>query len=49
MMAARGKPVTYLKRVAFGPLTLDPALPLGAWRPLTPDEAAALRALGAEG
>ena len=49
MMAARGKPVTCLKRVAFGPLTLDPALPLGAWRPLTPDEAAALRAWGAEG
>ena len=30
-----GKPVTYLKRLSMGPLTLDPALPAGAWRPLT--------------
>ena len=42
MLAARGKPVTYLKRLSMGPLTLDPALPAGAWRPLTPEECAAL-------
>lgn len=38
MLAARGKPVTYLKRLSMGPLTLDPALPRGAWRPLTQEE-----------
>ena len=43
MLAARGKPVTYLKRLSMGPLTLDPALPPGAWRPLEDDEIAALR------
>ena len=42
MLAARGKPVTYLKRLSMGPLTLDPALPAGAWRPLTPEETASL-------
>ena len=42
MLAARGKPVTYLKRLSMGPLTLDPALPAGAWRPLTPEECALL-------
>lgn len=42
MLAARGKPVTYLKRLAMGPLTLDPDLPAGAWRPLTPAERALL-------
>jgi len=42
MLAARGKPVTYLKRLSMGPLTLDPALPAGAWRPLTPEEKASL-------
>lgn len=38
MMAARGKPVTYLKRVRFGPLELDPALEKGHWRALTEEE-----------
>lgn len=38
MLAARGKPVTYLKRTAFGPLTLDEGLEKGAWRPLTDEE-----------
>ena len=38
MMAARGKPVTYLKRVRFGPLTLDPELEKGCWRALTEEE-----------
>lgn len=38
MLASRGKPVTYLKRVRFGPLTLDDSLPRGAWRPLNDKE-----------
>lgn len=38
MMAARGKPVTYLKRMRFGPLTLDPELEKGGWRALTEEE-----------
>jgi len=38
MLAARGKPVTYLKRLSMGPITLDPDLPLGAWRPLNRGE-----------
>ena len=38
MLAARGKPVTYLKRLSMGPLTLDPTLERGAWRPLNPEE-----------
>lgn len=42
MMAARGKPVTYLKRVRFGPLTLDESLPKGGWRALTEEEILAL-------
>mgnify|MGYP002305794887 CR=1 FL=1 len=41
-LAACGTPVTYLKRLSMGPLTLDPALPAGAWRPLTPEEKASL-------
>lgn len=38
MLASRGKPVNYLKRVKFGPLTLDESLPKGAWRPLNEKE-----------
>ena len=38
MLASRGKPVTYLKRVRFGPLILDEGLPKGAWRPLNERE-----------
>ena len=41
MLAARGAPVTYLKRLSMGPLRLDPALPPGAWRLLEADEIAA--------
>ena len=42
MMASRGKPVTYLKRISFGPLTLDPDLEEGSWRALTEEEIQAL-------
>ena len=42
MLASRGKPVVYLKRLGMGKLKLDPALPAGAWRPLTPEELADL-------
>lgn len=42
MLASRGKPVVYLKRLGMGKLKLDPVLPAGAWRPLTPEELADL-------
>ena len=42
MMAARGKPVTYLKRLSMGPLRLDAALAPGEWRPLTREEVLSL-------
>lgn len=45
MLAARGKPVTYLKRVKMGDLPLDPGLPRGAFRFLTEEEVEGLRAL----
>jgi len=35
--------VTYLKRIAFGPLMLDSDLPLGSYRPLRSEEIQALR------
>lgn len=38
MFAARGNRVTYLRRVAFGPLELPPDLPPGASRPLSLEE-----------
>ena len=40
MLAARGKPVLSLHRVAMGPLTLDETLLPGGFRPLTPEEVA---------
>ena len=43
MLAARGKPVRYLKRLSMGPIRLDPSLEPGEWRPLTREEVAALR------
>ncbi len=46
MCAARGKPVTRLKRISFGPLALDSALSPGEWRPLTEPETALLRQAG---
>lgn len=44
MLAARGKPVLYLKRLSMGPLALDEKLQRGEWRPLTASEVAALKA-----
>lgn len=38
MLAARGKPVIYLKRLTMGPLKLDETLELGQWRELTAQE-----------
>ena len=43
MLAARGKPVVYLKRLSMGTLRLDETLPKGGWRELTEGEAVALR------
>ena len=42
MLAACGKPVTYLRRLSMGPLKLDETLPCGSFRHLTADELAAL-------
>jgi 16S rRNA pseudouridine516 synthase len=42
MLAARGKPVQYLKRLSMGNLKLDSQLKLGEWRPLTKAEKALL-------
>lgn len=38
MMASRGKPVTYLKRIRFGDVVLDEYLEKGGWRALTDQE-----------
>ena len=43
MLSRAGSEVTYLKRVRFGTLDLDPALAPGEYRPLTDDEISALR------
>lgn len=43
MMAARGKPVSYLKRCSMGGLALPDDLPAGEWRLLTAQELATLR------
>ena len=45
MLATRGKPVCYLKRLSMGPLKLDESLEKGEWRPLTDGERQALQAL----
>lgn len=42
MFGARGKPVTRLHRLSFGPIPLDEALAPGEYRELTDEEAAAL-------
>ena len=44
MLASRGKPVLYLKRLAMGPLRLEPELAAGQCRFLTPEELFKLRA-----
>ncbi|MDN4592625.1 pseudouridine synthase [Polycladomyces subterraneus] len=46
MFQAVGKRVTFLKRIAMGPLPLDPSLEPGEYRELTEEEVAALK--GAE-
>lgn len=43
MLAARGKPVVYLKRLSMGPVELDHTLECGRFRPLTGEEVTALR------
>lgn len=43
MLAARGKPVTYLKRLSMGPLRLDETLQIGEFRHLTEEEVNILR------
>ena len=45
MLAQRGKPVLYLKRLAMGPLRLDDDLPPGAFRRLTDSERQQLQAM----
>lgn len=45
MLAALGKPVTYLKRLCIGGLLLDPALAPGQYRPLTETEARSVFAI----
>ena len=42
MLASRGKPVVYLKRLSMGPLALPDDLPPGAYRLLTDEEISAL-------
>lgn len=42
MFAAVGAEVIYLKRLSMGPLSLDPDLAPGEYRPLTPEETASL-------
>lgn len=43
MFDAVNNKITALERVTFGPLSLDPALARGQWRPLTQEETEALR------
>lgn len=38
MFASCGNKITYLKRISFGKITLDPSLDEGQWRYLTPKE-----------
>ncbi len=38
MLASCGNKITYLKRISFGEITLDPSLEAGQWRYLTPKE-----------
>lgn len=45
MMEAAGCPVTYLKRITMGPLSLDESLLPGQYRPLTEEETEQLKQL----
>lgn len=45
MLAARGKPVTFLQRISMGPLSLDSGLKAGEWRPLTAAELEKIKAV----
>lgn len=49
MFGTEGLEVQYLKRLTMGSLCLDPELPAGAYRPLTDQELASLKASGAGG
>ena len=42
MLEALDNKITYLERISFGPLTLDPALARGEWRYLSEEEQSAL-------
>ena len=42
MLEALDNKITYLERITFGPLTLDPALARGEWRYLSEEEQSAL-------
>jgi 16S rRNA pseudouridine516 synthase len=42
MFGAVGNKITYLERITFGPLALDPVLDRGEWRYLTEEEIALL-------
>ena len=46
MFEAVGASVLYLRRISMGPLSLDPALPIGQWRELTENETDSLRQSG---
>lgn len=48
MLAARGRPVLYLRRVRMGNLTLDPALGPGEYRYLAEEELEDLQNLGSQ-
>jgi len=45
MFGSIGNRILCLERISFGPLSLDPALPCGGWRYLSPDEVAQLESL----
>ena len=47
MLEALDNKITYLERIRFGPLRLDPRMERGAWRYLTEEEVSALEAHGA--
>ena len=46
MLDSLGNKITYLERISFGPLTLDPELGRGEWRYLNAEEIAALESHG---